>query len=275
MTADLARLYEREREQRAVAEGVARREHELSAAKEFWTNTLVHDLKTPLTLIDGWSHLLEVDRQGNLTPAQREAVDQIQQATRMLEDLVADINDSFRLQAEALPIHRSAHAPDDLLRSAVTECRGMDRPAPDLRVEAGLCVVQADARLVGRVLHNLIGNAYKHGGAGARVTLVAEHAEEGVRFAVDDDGPGIPLEEREHVFGRFMQGAGAAQGSGLGLAFCKLVVEQLGGRIWATDSPQGGARLAFELPAAPADLSVRAPQEKDKKTGSPFASRVA
>ena len=271
MTTDLARLYANEREQRAKAEGIARREHELSAAKEFWTNTLVHDLKNPLTLIAGWSDLLEHGRHGHLSPPQREAVEQIRQATRMLEDLVIDINDSSRLQAEALPIHRSAVGPDDLVRTAVMDYRGLDRPAPDVRIAAGLCPVLADARLVGRVLHNLIGNAYKHGGSHARVTLVAEHGDGGVLFAVDDDGPGIPPAEREHVFGRFMQGSGAARGSGLGLAFCKLVVEQLGGRIWAESSPQGGARLAFALPAAPAELAVRATQEPTVR----LAPRVA
>jgi signal transduction histidine kinase len=276
MTADLARLYANEREQRAMAEGVARREHELSAAKEFWTNTLVHDLKNPLTLIAGWTDLLEHGQHGHLTPPQHEAVEQIRQATRMLEDLVMDINDSFRLQAEALPVHRSALKPDDLLRSAVTEYRGLNRAAPDVRIAAGLSLVQADARLVGRVLHNLIGNAYKHGGTHARVTLVAEHAAGGVLFAVDDDGPGIPPAERAHVFGRFMQGSGAARGSGLGLAFCKLVVEQFGGRIWAESSPQGGARLAFELPAAPAALTGRAATVRASQEPAPRrASRIA
>ena len=54
-----------------------------------------------------------------------------------------------------------------------------------------------------------------------------------------------------------IQGAGSSHGSGLGLAFCKLVVEQLGGRIWADSSPLGGTRIAFELPPAPAEVSAR------------------
>ena len=88
---------------------------------------------------------------------------------------------------------------------------------------------------------------------------------------MDDDGPGIPAGERERVFERFIQGASVAHGSGLGLAFCKLVVEQLGGRIWADVSPLGGTRIAFELPAAPAEVPARAPQD----ARSALASRVA
>jgi signal transduction histidine kinase len=267
MTADLARLYGVERERRAMAEAVATREQELSAAKEFWTNTLVHDLKNPLSLIVGCTELLEHGPDGPPTDAQYQAIQQIRQAANMLDDLVADINDSFRLQATSLPIHRDIVAPAALLEGVVAEYRGLDRPCPEVQMLPDIGPVLADARLVSRVLHNLIGNAYKHGGAGARVALVAERiqasfeaAEAGapeylVRFSVDDDGPGIPENERTCVFERFIQGEGAARGSGLGLAFCKLVIEQVGGSIWADSSPFGGTRIAFELPC-PSSLST-------------------
>jgi signal transduction histidine kinase len=257
MTADLARMYAVERERRASAEALATRERELSAAKEFWTNTLVHDLKGPLTLISGWSELLEQGHQGRLDPAQAQAIQHIKQATSALDDLVLDINDSFRLGADALPIHRGPVAPAMLLRRVVDDYRGLDRAVPDLQMRGDLAPVQADARLICRVLRNLIGNAYKHAGASAQVALVAEPTKEGVLFAVDDDGPGIPEVDRERVFERFIQGHGARRGSGLGLAFCKLVVDQLGGRIWADASPLGGTRVAFLLPHARAERSTR------------------
>lgn len=255
MSADLARLYDVERDRRSMAEAIAAREHELSAAKEFWTNTLVHDLKSPITLISGWCYLLERGLHGRLSPDQADAVQQIQEAARTLEDLVGDINGSFRLQAEALPIHRSPLNPDDLLRTAANQYRGLERPAPIVRTAAMARPVLADARLVGRVLQNLIGNAYKHGGASTQIVLAAEDDDHVVRFTVDDNGPGIAPGERERIFERFTQGAGAARGSGLGLAFCKLVVQQLGGRIWADTSPLGGARIAFELPPAHTETS--------------------
>lgn len=278
MTADLARLYDVERERRTMAEAVATREQELSAAKEFWTNTLVHDLKNPLALIVGWTDLMEHGPDGPPSPSQYQAIQQIRQAATMLDDLVADINDSFRLQATSLPIHRAIVAPDELLRGVVAEYQGLDRPAPEVRIMPGVGPVLADTRLVGRVLHNLIGNAYKHGGADARVALVAEavpaSAETSqagarasvVRFAVDDDGRGIPEGERACVFERFIQGEGAARGSGLGLAFCKLVIEQLGGRIWVDCSPFGGTRIAFALPCP---RSLPTPNLAPPTPGSP------
>jgi len=271
MTTDLARLYDVERDRRAMAEAMATREQELSAAKEFWTNTLVHDLKNPLAMIVGWSDISEFGQDQELTTEQLEALQQIRQAAGALEDLVADINDSFRLQAAALPNHRQAVRPGELLWTAVSEYRGLDRAAPDVRVASGLEPVVVDSRLVGRVLHNLIGNAFKHGGTGARVMVVAERADTGVLFAVDDDGPGIPEGERERVFQRFIQGSGAAHGSGLGLAFCKLVVERLEGRIWAETSPLGGTRIAFELPLA----TTEAPANPGQDDSMALEPRVA
>jgi two-component system sensor histidine kinase KdpD len=185
---------------------------------------------------------------------QADAVQQIQAAARTLEDLVADVNDSFRLQAEALPIHRSPVDPDDLLRTVANQYRGLDRPAPTVKTTIVTGPVLADARLVGRVLQNLIGNAYKHGGGATQIVLAAEAGAHMVRFTVDDNGPGIAPGERERIFERFTQGSGAVRGSGLGLAFCKLVIQQLGGRIWADTSPLGGARIAFELPSARAEI---------------------
>jgi len=88
---------------------------------------------------------------------------------------------------------------------------------------------------------------------------------------VRNDGRPISEADRERIFERFIQGSGAAHGSGLGLAFCKLVIEQLGGRIWADSSPLGGTRIAFELPPAPTEVPTSSNQ------GSPLEleSRVA
>ncbi len=86
--------------------------------------------------------------------------------------------------------------------------------------------------------------------------LSATAADRVLRIAVDDDGPGIPAAERERVFARFHRvepGRGDGGGGGLGLPISRSIVELHGGRIWAEDSPLGGARLCVELPGfAPA-----------------------
>lgn len=260
MTEDLDRLYAAERGGRAAAEAMAMRERELAAAKEFWTNTVVHDLKGPLSIIAGYAEMLDSQMLGSLNERQKGAVAEMFRATGELTGLAADINDSFRLEAEALPMHLDPVDPTRILSDAAGEHSRPDLGVPLVQVPAALPAVLADSRLVRRVLRNLVGNAYKHAGARARVVLSASPAAEGqVLFAIEDDGPGIPPAHQDRVFERFVQGDGAGPGSGLGLAFCKLVIERHGGRIWVEPrSGDGGTRVCFTLlstarPAAPAD----------------------
>ena len=231
MTADLARMYAVERERRASAEALATRERELSAAKEFWTNTLVHDLQgtADADLRPGPSCWSKGTRAA-LNRAQAQARSSRSSRRRALWTTSCSTSTTASAWVPTRCRSTVARSPHwaMLLRRVVDDYRGLGRAVPDLQVRGDLAPVQADARLICRVLGNLIGNAYKHAGASAQVALVAEPTVEGVLFAVDDDGPGIPEVDRERVFERFIQGHGARRGSGLGLAFCKLVVDQIG-----------------------------------------------
>jgi two-component system sensor histidine kinase PrrB len=96
---------------------------------------------------------------------------------------------------------------------------------------------------------NAIGNAVKHGHA-TRIEVTAERAGPRLRLGIDDDGRGIPADERDAVFARFYRGRGAARdGSGLGLALVAQQAELHGGRAFFTDSPLGGVRLVLDLGA--------------------------
>lgn len=251
MTADLDRLYTAEREGRVAAEALAEREREVAAAKEFWTNTVVHDLKAPLSMVVGYAELLDEGRLGPLAPRQQEAITELRRAVDGLQRLAAHVNDRFRLESGELSLHLEAIAPSVLLANAAEQEAIPATPSIGVDVELQLPLVYADAPLIGRVLANLVVNSRKHAGAACQVVLRARQNGEAVTFSVDDNGPGIPPALRNRVFDRFAQGPGAAGGSGLGLAFCKLVVECHGGRVWADTSPAGGARVAFTLPLAP------------------------
>jgi signal transduction histidine kinase len=113
--------------------------------------------------------------------------------------------------------------------------------------------VRADEGLIERVLQNLIGNAIKFTPPGGAIGVLAEapSAEPGwVRISIRDTGPGVPDELRGRLFQKFAAGQQAGRGSGLGLAFCRLVVEAHGGRIWAEGEPGQGAIFIFTLPQA-------------------------
>jgi len=115
--------------------------------------------------------------------------------------------------------------------------------------------VSADAEKLRRTLTNLLGNAVKFTGAGGRVTVGAAATDAGmVRFFVRDAGEGIPAEAQERIFEKFGQvetrRAGRKMSTGLGLTFCKMVVESHGGRIWVESELGKGSTFLFELPAA-------------------------
>ena len=112
----------------------------------------------------------------------------------------------------------------------------------------------ADAGLSLRVLINLVSNAIKYTPSGGVVTVSASFAHsQRVVLAVTDHGPGVPREWAKRVFGKFEQvearRSGAAIGTGLGLAFCKLAVVAQGGRIWIDSEPDVQTVVSFELPA--------------------------
>jgi signal transduction histidine kinase len=113
-------------------------------------------------------------------------------------------------------------------------------------------MIEADPDRLAQVIHNLAQNAVAHTPEGGLVRLSAAANGRYVRFAVEDDGPGIPPDQRDRIFDRFhrtdISRARTTGGSGLGLAIARALVEAHGGHIRAGASPEGGARLEFDLP---------------------------
>jgi NtrC-family two-component system sensor histidine kinase KinB len=129
------------------------------------------------------------------------------------------------------------------------------RIALENHVPDDLPPVRADEGLIRRVLQNLIGNAIKFTPPGGRVVLAADlttmaSAQPIVLISVHDDGPGIPLEIQSQLFQKFVTGPQRGRGSGLGLAFCKLVVEAHGQQIWVDSLPGQGTVFTFTLAVA-------------------------
>jgi signal transduction histidine kinase len=106
-------------------------------------------------------------------------------------------------------------------------------------------------REVERVLSNLLTNALRHTPSDGAIAVVVEPLEQEVRVSVEDTGEGLPADSIRRVFDRFWRGdparARATGGGGLGLAIARGLVEAQGGRIWAENSPHGGARISFTL----------------------------
>jgi PAS domain S-box-containing protein len=246
---DNARLY------RAVAVESARvvaEERRAQRLQEDLTHTLVHDLRNPLTSLQGAIEMLSVSDLP-LSERQHGLFDIAERSTQRVLGLVNAILDVTRLEKGAMPVSPRPVALATMVEEALAlhEHVGRQRQVELVNeVAADLPPAAADPVLLERILHNLLGNALKFTPEGGRVRVNAGRAsgEEGfVELVVSDTGPGIPEQVRERLFQKFV--TGARGGTGLGLAFCRLAVEAHGGRIWLADAPQGAA-IHLTLPVS-------------------------
>ena len=233
---------------------------DISAAKEAerlrsdLTNMMVHDLRSPLASIVSSIDLIFRGITGAVTLQQRDVLAIAHLSTQKLLNMINLLLDISRLEGGRMPIEQAPLTVRELSDTALTamhvlaESRGVTLE-PEL---AEAAEVFADRELVLRVLQNLLDNALKFSPKGSRVRLSASMDGGGmVRFVVRDTGSGIRDSDLEQIFAKFGQsGNRRNSGSGLGLTFCKLVVETHGGRIWVESELGLGSSFFFTLPAA-------------------------
>jgi signal transduction histidine kinase len=242
-----------------MAEELQRRAGErdqLERMKDEFVLTASHELRSPLTSVQGFAELLMLESH-QLTPKQTETVEIILDNTRHVVRLLNDLLDLARSDAGRLTI---APTPTDVA-SLVEEATRTMRSQTAAReqkleeaIEPGLPRVEADRDRIRQVLVNLLTNANEYAPQGATIRVTARRQGAEVEIAVIDDGPGIPSDQLGHVFERFTRGdAGMTQrvgGTGLGLAISKSLVELHGGTIAAEPTPGGGSTFRFRLPMA-------------------------
>ena len=214
------------------------------------THALVHDLRNPLTGING---SLEVLADEAVSAVQREMLQIARANTQRMLGLVDSILDVSRLESGQMPLERRPIH----VAALTAEALGLQQPLAAEKqlhleniVPLDLPAVVVDPRLIVRVLHNLIDNAIKFSPKGGTIHISAQHGSTPGHLAVSvsDSGPGIPLPLQARLFQKFVAGHATEHGSGLGLAFCRLVVEAHGGRIWVAESNAAGTTLTFTLP---------------------------
>ena len=210
-----------------------------------------HELRTPLTAIRGQIEVLSRSSQ-DASPEDVAATAAV--VTREVDRMERLVDDMLLLAHldEGLAHDPKPTAVETLLADAVSGlANGLER---DLEVRTGPPgTVPADRDRITQVLRNLIRNSVEHTAPGGLINVAASPGDNGaVEISVSDDGPGIPVADRERVFIRFHRVERARDrqtgGTGLGLAIARAIVEAHGGRIWADDAPEGGARITFELP---------------------------
>lgn len=217
-----------------------------------------HDLKTPLTSIQGFSQAL-LDGTASDAAAQERAASIIHDEASRMRRLVDDLLDLARLEAGQVSLARELVNVGELLRACATRFAPQTeqgRVTLEMEVPATLPLVVGDADRLGQVFGNLVDNALKHAGGAAgegRVVLRAEQQDGSVSCSITDNGPGIPAEDLARVFERFYQvdksRARRRGGAGLGLAIAQEIVHAHGGQI-RVESVEGlGTRFTVDLPA--------------------------
>lgn len=222
--------------------------------KDEFISIVSHELRTPLTAIRGALGLIAAGRAGELPPKINRMLEIAVSNTDRLIRLINDILDIERMDSGTIALSRRLCEAEELIRDAIESIRPLaDQASVHIEQGPSTGVLFADRDRLQQTLTNLVGNAIKFSPPGTTVTVSACVEGRFVRFAVQDQGRGIPAEKIHTIFERFEQvdASDSRQkgGSGLGLAISRSIVRQHGGEIWAEPLPPGeGSRFIFTLP---------------------------
>ncbi len=230
---------------------------ELEAASQHKSDFLAnmsHELRTPLNAIIGFSQVMRDGMFGEINEKQAEYLDDILSSANHLLALINDILDLSKVEAGQVELELAPFSLHDALEGGVVMVRERANEGGvnvELSASPDVDVVTGDERRIRQVIVNLLSNAVKFTPEGGEVDVRATQENGEVRVLVTDTGPGIAAEDRERIFEEFQQTeAGLAQreGTGLGLALSKRLIELHGGRIWVDSEVGKGSTFVFTLP---------------------------
>jgi PAS domain S-box-containing protein len=236
-----------------AAEAQAR--HEAEQANQIKLRFLAmisHELRTPLTSIKGFATTLLATDVSWEAENQQEFITIIDEEADKLTDLINQLLDLSRLQAGKLHIRPEPCHLSEIISIASAQLKAVtDQHQLIINIPPNLPPVLADTQRISEVLVNLVSNAAKYTPTTSEITISASIQPANVQINVCDQGPGIPVENRERVFEAFLQLERPLEqqgtGLGLGLAICKGLIEAHGGKIWIADTAIG-ATMSFTLP---------------------------
>jgi signal transduction histidine kinase len=225
---------------------------DLQKQREQLFQFIVHDLKNPLSAIQVGLELLEDGSGSTLSQIQ---LRRLRDTAHTMGRMIQNILDIGQAEQVGLELRKTRLSLGTWIPSCLKELEPQARSRNhelSWSCPEGL-EAEADPEFLRRLLLNLVENALKYSPSGSHTMVTALPAGEGVRLEVRDQGQGIPAHLHEQVFQKFVRihetGDTARSGSGLGLAFCHLVAEAHGGRIWAEDNHPRGSVFVLELPA--------------------------
>ncbi|WP_221089627.1 ATP-binding protein [Deinococcus aquaedulcis] len=229
-------------------------EHE-ERVRDQLVHMLVHDLKNPIAAVMG---LLEIVQEDPRVPEDnRDLLKVARDETQHLLHLAVNMLDVRKIQAGKMNLRRELMFTPMFREVVELACGDVGSGLRDrhlrVDVEQDLSPASADPEILRRVLANLISNALKHTMTGGLITVAVRGLGDSVQVTVRDDGEGIPEDDIPNLFAAFEQSRLTLHGrfdTGMGLAFCKLAVEEHGGKIWVESVRGQGATFFFTLPLA-------------------------
>ena len=231
------------------------RMRELEALQDNLTHMIVHDLRTPLTIISGTYDVILREKE-RFNPAQLELLALGRDCCVELIEMVRSLLDINRMENGQMPISRTPYSLRAIAQEAAESVAVLSREKKlSIPVSGEAAEGLLDREILHRVLVNLLGNAIKFSPAGTAIAVRVSSAAEVLRVEVQDQGCGIPPEYHRLIFEKFGQVDPRQQreirkhSSGLGLAFCKLAMEAHGGRIGVVSAVGQGSTFWFTIPA--------------------------
>lgn len=252
----LEKKHSRDREMRHLEELKEnyRRLEELEKMRDSLTRMIVHDMRTPLTSMLTGVQTLEAMKDDD--PDRREVFGLAVEGGQVLLGMINDLLDISKMEDGSFKLERQEVKIPDLMTHGIRQIESLaDQKALKvvLDLQPNLPAVRADGDKLLRTIVNLLSNAIKFTPEGGTISALASRASQGTYFAVRDTGEGVPKEYFDRIFEKFGQvetrKSGRKMSTGLGLTFCKMVVEAHGGRIWLESEMGKGSTFQFVLPA--------------------------
>jgi two-component system, NtrC family, sensor kinase len=239
--------------ERLVAERTRQLENASRHKSEFLAN-MSHELRTPLNAILGFTQVLQQKLFGEVNEKQEEYLEDIHGSADHLLALINDVLDLSKVEAGQIELEKSPFSLREALERDVVIIRERavkNGVSLSLELDPGVELVEADERRIRQVVFNLLSNAVKFTPYGGSVVVGSAQRNGEVLVSVKDTGPGIAEQDQERIFQEFQQtdvGAEQREGTGLGLALSKKLVELHGGRIWVESEPGKGSTFRFTIP---------------------------
>lgn len=255
MYEELGRLNnELARAQRDMARANARLER-LNDAKNELLGMVAHDLRNPLGAVSSYASILSSGLTGPLNDEQRQFIDRIEKNATFMAKMVEDLLDLSAIESGKINLRSTQFDLDQTVRDVLAiHATHAQSKGIDLNYEAaGPCTVEADRDKLVQVIENLVSNAVKYSPPKTRIEAELRGAGSKLRFAIQDQGPGISEEEQARLFTPFgttsAQTTGGEKSTGLGLAIVRKIVEAHRGVIGVQSQVGAGSTFWFELPA--------------------------